>query len=428
METLTLILFFSSCALLVLSVLFFPSLKIGKARLSTFYLIPLVFAILMIALGPVSLSDLKDSFLSNSSINPVKILLLFLSMTGLSVFLDEVGFFSFLAEWLAIRFDKNQKVLFLAFYILISLLTVFTSNDIIILTFTPFLIYFCSRNKIDPIPYLIMEFISANTFSMLFIIGNPTNIYLSSAYKLDFLSYLSVMWLPTLFCSLTSFVLLFLMFHKKLDMPLSPSKELCPHLRRVPLIVGLVLLFSTTLLLALSDFLNIEMYLVSLVAFFILLLFCIFYSIHEKENYVLPLLKKLPYTLIPFVLSMFVLVIGMKKTDFYSSMRSFLLGFDTTFSYGISSALASNLINNIPMAVFFEGLLDGAPVKALYATIISSNLSAYLTPMGALAGIMFLDLCKSHGVRIDYLKFLRYSLPVGIPTLAVALLVLRFLV
>lgn len=425
---LTLILFFCCCVFLILSILFFPKLKIGKLSLSTFWLVPLFFAILMVIFRSVSLKDLKDSFFSDSDINPLKILILFLSMTGLSVFLDELGFFSFLAQWFALRFNQNQYVLFIALYLLISVLTVFTSNDIIILTFTPFLIYFCRRNQIDAIPYLIMEFVAANTYSMFFIIGNPTNIYLSSACHLSFLGYFKVMWLPTLLSGITSFAILFLMFHKKLKEKLHPSNEVSPHLKKVPLMVGICLLLLTTLLLAISNYLNLEMYLISSSAFLILLVFAVFYSVYEKENYVLPLLRKLPWTLVPFVLSMFVLVIGMKKTDFYSGMKDFLLSFDTTFSYGIFSAISANIINNIPMAVFFEGLLDSSDIKAVYATIIASNLSAYLTPMGALAGIMFSNLCKSHGIKMNYMTFLRYSLPVGIPTLAVALLVLRFLV
>ena len=91
------------------------------------------------------------------------ILVLFLSMTALSVFLDEIGFFRYLAG-AAIRFaGEKQTVLFYVLYALVSVLTVFTSNDVIILTFTPFICYFTRCAGIDPLPYLVSEFVAANT-------------------------------------------------------------------------------------------------------------------------------------------------------------------------------------------------------------------------------------------------------------------------
>lgn len=59
---------------------------------------------------------------------------------------------------------------------MVAILTIFTSNDIVILTFTPFICYFSKNAKINPIPYLVAEF-AATTYSMMLIIGNPTNIY-----------------------------------------------------------------------------------------------------------------------------------------------------------------------------------------------------------------------------------------------------------
>ena len=102
-------------------------------------------------------------------------------MTVLSVFLDEVGFFGYIAAFALKKAGRSRKRLFFYLYITVSVLTVFTSNDIIILTFTPFICYFAKSAKIDPVPYLFAEFIAANTWSMALIIGNPTNIYISSA-------------------------------------------------------------------------------------------------------------------------------------------------------------------------------------------------------------------------------------------------------
>ena len=58
---------------------------------------------------------------------------------------------------------------------------------------------------------------------------------------------------------------------------------------------------------------------------------------------------------------------------------------------------------------------------AVFATVIGSNLGAFLTPIGALAGIMFSALLAKQGLRFGYLDFLKIGITVAIPTLCVAL-------
>ena len=88
--------------------------------------------------------------------------------------------------------------------------------------------------------------------------------------------------------------------------------------------------------------------------------------------------------------------------------------------------MSANVFNNIPMSVLFSdimGVLSGASLEgAMYATVIGSNIGAYLTPVGALAGIMWLNIVKRNGEDISFLKFMRYGAVVAIPVMAVALL------
>ena len=95
---------------------------------------------------------------------------------------------------------------------MISFITIISSNDVIILTFTPFICYFCKEMKVNPIPYLFMEFVAANTWSTLLIIGNPTNIYIATMQNINFISYLSYMLIPTIVIVGVSFLLMILLF------------------------------------------------------------------------------------------------------------------------------------------------------------------------------------------------------------------------
>ena len=203
--------FTESCLLMILSILFLPKIRVFGFSFDTYWIITAIGALCMLIFG---LADIKDTFsalTADTAVNPIKILVLFISMTFLSVFLDELGFFRYLANMALGRSGGSQTRLFLIIYITVSVLTVFTSNDIIILSFTPFICYFAKNANISPIPYLAAEFVAANTWSMLLIIGNPTNIYLATSAGIDFISYFSVMLIPTIFGGLTAFAALFSM-------------------------------------------------------------------------------------------------------------------------------------------------------------------------------------------------------------------------
>ncbi len=220
------IIFFITVIMMILSVIFVPKLSIPiksgkKLDFQPYWVVCLLGALLMIIFGFVDLKYLGEELIKDSSINPIKILTLFISMSVLSVYLDELGLFKFLACQAIKRAKCTQLSIFIYLYVITSFLTVFTSNDIIILTLTPFICYFCKNAKINPIPYLISEFVSANTWSMMLIIGNPTNIYLGTIAEIGFFEYVKVMALPTIVGGVTSFLLILLLFRKSLSKPIS---------------------------------------------------------------------------------------------------------------------------------------------------------------------------------------------------------------
>ena len=59
--------------------------------------------------------------------------------------------------------------------------------------------------------------------------------------------------------------------------------------------------------------------------------------------------------------------------------------------------------------------------QAIYASIIGSNIGAFLTPIGALAGIMFSSLVNENNVRFTFIDFIKYGVIISIPTITVAL-------
>ena len=419
-----------TCLTMILAVLFFPKIKIGKISLGSYWVVTLIGAAILLLTGSVDVGSVGAALLANTAINPLKILVLFISMTILSIFLDELGFFRYLANFALKRAGESQIKLFMFLYITVSVLTVFTSNDIIILSFTPFICYFAKNAHISPMPYLAAEFVAANTWSMALIIGNPTNIYLVTAAGGSFIPYVKVMILPTLASGLIAFAFLYLLFHKKLRDPVKAAPEEIVLEDKFSLWVGIIHLAVCTLLLAIGSYLNIEMWLVSFLSAISLFIWCIGIAIFRKRKptTLVACLKRAPWELIPFILSMFVMVEALSANHVTDAIYG-LLGSDMPiWKYGITSFLACNLINNIPMSVLYSSILPAAASEAaVYATVVGSNLGACLTPIGALAGIMWSSILKNHGLKFGYLDFLKIGVTIAIPTLLAALGILQLL-
>ena len=413
---------------IALSLFLFPKIRIGKIALSTYWIIALVGASILLIFSLAPIKEVFDQLTANTKINPIKILVLFFSMTLISIFLDEFGLFQYLAN-LAVKNAKgNQCVLFFSLYALTAALTIFTSNDVVILTFTPFICFFCKRTHLNPLPYLIAEFTAANTWSLMFIIGNPTNIFLATTAGYDFINYFKVMWLPTLGAGLTELLLLFLLFRRKLSEKITDIDAEEPTVNsKVSLIFGVIHLAVCLVFLVISSYINVEMWLVALICASSLFVFSVLISLVRNKNwgFIPGAMKKLPYQLIPFFLSMFVIVVALNYQGITSEIAKFFGNQNVIWIYGYTSFIASNVINNIPMSILYSTLssgLEGTTYKmAVYASIVGSNIGAFLTPMGALAGIMFTNVVNEHDVKFSFLDFIKYGAIIAIPTITAAL-------
>ncbi len=423
----TIIIAIITCISLILSIIVFPKIKLFNKEISTYWLVGLFGAILMLIFNCIDIKEVLSGLLKDSSINPIKILILFISMTYLSVFLDEVGFFKFLATYATKKAKSNQIVLFFVIYTIVSVLTVFTSNDIVILTFTPFICYFAKNTKINPIPYLVAEFVGANTWSMMLIIGNPTNIFLATSAGIDFIEYFKIMFIPTILSGITEVLILYVLFHKQLKQPLTLDIEETKISDKPSVIIGLIHLLICLVLLVISSYINIPMWIICLCCVISLVLVISVKCLVTKTkfNNIYQAFKRLPFELIPFVISMFVIVLSLQKHQVTEYFYQMLGDKGIIEKYGIASFLFSNLINNIPMSVLFSTIPHFENINqttmAIYSTIIGSNLGAFLTPIGALAGIMFTDLLSKQNVKYNFKTFTKYGFLISVPTVIVAL-------
>jgi arsenical pump membrane protein len=444
------LIFFASSLLTIFLILrrkyLYIRLGIRRIKIDVYFLGALLGPLLIILFGLLSLPQLAHGLEGTNGLNPFGILVLFLSMVFMSIFLDITGFFEYCAR-VALQYASGDgRRLYFSVYIIVSLLTIFTSNDIIVLTFTPFIYYFSKNAGIDPKPYLIAEFFAANTWSMMLYIGNPTNIVLAAAFNLRFDEYTKWMLLPSLVAGGINMLLLYLIFRKSISKPLKPITNINPRAAitdKTSAILGLLILGGCIVSLAIAPYFGVEMWIVALTFGLILLLVLLLRDslvaitkehIDKKHFTIQPTLKKIPWTIIPFVLSLFITIEALRIYGITNEIGVFfknLCGTSTTvttFVFGISSALSANILNNIPMTVAFvpiAGAMSHANLlPAVLATTIGSNLGANITPIGALAGIMWMTILRDKDVKLTFKEFVKYGLLVTPLTLLACLGVL----
>ena len=412
---------------LIALIFFKPSVIVRGRSFNIYWLAPLLAAVLLIVFGMLDIDTVVLGLTNSSGMNPIKILVLLISMTVISIYLDNAGFFSYIAARMLRVAGSSCMALFFLLYAIVSFLTFFTSNDIIVLTFTPFICYFARSAKIDPVPFLVCEFVAANTWSMALIIGNPTNIYLASNAGIEFFDYLKTMILPTLASALVSLGIMWLVFRRKLAQPITPAEGRAKLKNRFHVFTALFHLVVCIILMSVSLYIDIPMWLISLCACLSLLICSLLYSAvkRSRPKMIIRTLKRAPWDVVPFVISMFVIVLAFERSGMTARLCALLSGGPAVFTFGGASFLSANLINNIPMSVLFSSICGGvsgeAQVQALYASIAGSNIGAFLTPIGAIAGIMWMSLLKLQRVEFGYTDFIKYGAIVSLPTMLTAL-------
>lgn len=385
-----------------------------------------------------------DGIRGTAFIRPYSILILFMSLAYICRSLDQTGFFDYLALLAARSAGQSGRRLFVYFFLLSSVITLFTSNDIVILTMTPIICYYARSTRSDPVPYLISQFFAANLWSMALYIGNPTNIIVAEAYQIPFLEYARWMGLPTAIAGCATLGLLWLIFRNRIpervEVPLISPREALKD--REGAVFGATCLSVCVLLLSLSQQISVEIWVIPFTIGLIMLIRDMWVSYAAARNPDgpdghLPTLRMMPWKVVPFLVGHFIMVENLSSSGWISIFagglsRAFRKVLASTIGMGFLSALVSNLVNNQPMTILFTRITqdasfatnDLARTGSMFAIIVGSNLGANFTFMGSLAGLMWVRICADKGVAITWRQFTRCGLMIMPPVIGLTCLIL----
>lgn len=387
--------------------------------------VPLVMLVLM------SQFDL----IQTSRIGPVvaeqgPVIVFILAFALVSEGLRQSGFFHFLAYRLAERGGANTTRLTLYLFLLSSFLTYFTSNDIVILTMTPIVVSVVYQARILNAKLLLLsQFIAANTVSMGLLIGSPTNLIVGRALDIGFFEYLFLMLAPAAMGLMGTFVIVTWIntfverraaaggrllrafvgtwaFSPAYRSPrFSEHRSFTKEMRRwigVFALSVVLLTFGT----ATSGRLLAAAVLIAIIAAVSLRR-----SALEREepagfSFVIQMVRLLPVGIVFFGLTYFVIADAIADAPFvrnqvnefvseHASTHSPVPSWSSVLASGVivntmndlpASALAGTVLSRVEFATPFDRAL------VVQGTLTGLNIATYLTPVGALAGIIWFDI------------------------------------
>jgi arsenical pump membrane protein len=303
------------------------------------------------------------------------------------------------------------------------------NNDAAVLLLTPLIVHLirrCCPDRSDlVVPFAFAVFSAAGVAPL--VISNPMNLIVADYAGIGFNEYAARMIPIAIAGWVTTYVVLRVIFRRHLD-PVKAGAEStpAPGLSR-PGKQFLGLLVVTLGCYPALSYAGGPVWAVAVASAGLGVWLCGRYRIASLGRIV----ATVPWEILIFLFCVFVIVLGLRNvglvgriTDLYSCTTE-----GTRIALvGISSALGSAILNNHPMAILNALAirnLEGTHQLVL-AALVGGDLGPRLLPMGSLAGLLWLDSLRRHGVHVSLSRFVLVGLAVTVPTLGLSLIILLF--
>jgi len=385
-----------------------PKLRMNKGAAA------LIGGALMVLFGIVAFTDVPDS------IN-FDVILLLLGMMILAAGLEFSGFFDIVSDKLVI-ISGNRVKLLASIMVASAVLSAVILNDAVVLIFTPIVIKCCRRIDCEPVPYLIGVMFSANIGSLATPIGNPQNAYIASESGMTFIDF-TVHTLPiALLCLPVAFIIIFLMFRKKLVSPSTTALEIkSRNVDHFGLGVMLTVCIGAFVGFVFSDLLGVKLYVIAMTAGMLALIF----MISKNTKNIIWVAKKVDWGILAFFIGLFVLMAGIVNSGLLDQIASLFPGFGDGGSPSILgltafSALLSNLVSNVPAVMLIGDMIPQGSMMLWCTLAASSTLAGNATLIGSAANVIVSERSEEMGVKFNFWKFTLVGIPVTLVTLMIS--------
>jgi len=352
-------------------------------------------AAVMVGLGLVTPAETLAAILAGKSA-----LLFLLSLLILSLLIGKSGFF----EWAAIGCARiaggDTRSLYRNTFLLGAIVTAVLSLDTTAVILTPVVLALVRRIKAPAAPFIVLCAFVANVGSLLLPISNLTNLLFADTFHLAFAAFARRMLAPQVVALAITYALLRLHFRGELparfDAATLPAPaSVVPH--RGYFVACVAVLALVLLGYFLAPLAGLEPYVVAFGGGGVLIV------AGATTGRVRPhAAAELAWGVFPFVVGLFVCVRGLENLGLASSAWVARLASGSTGSLLVISgatALASNVVNNLPAALLARPLLAQAHAapNAVLAALVGTDVGPMITPFGSLATMLVLLLARRDG-------------------------------
>jgi arsenical pump membrane protein len=318
------------------------------------------------------------------------------------------GLFDWLAAVAASRARGSARRLFALTYGVGIIVTVFLSNDATAVVLTPAVAAAVKTAKAEkPLPYLLICAFIANAASFVLPISNPANLVIYGNHMPPLQQWLPAYLLPSVLAIAATYVVLRWTQRRALDQPLAsevPVPMLTPAGKTAA--VGIA---ATACVLLASSAADIQLGLPTAIAGAVTALIVL---IRERKP-PWQVLRDVSWGVLPLVAGLFVLVEALANTGVIMMITGLLSDGKSVAwlasAAGAAVALASNLMNNLPVGLIAGSAVQGADVSdhVTRAILIGVDLGPNLSVTGSLATILWLTALRREGQAVGAGRFLK---------------------
>jgi len=351
----------------------------------------------------------------------------YLFLTGMMLLAEtarEEKLFDWLAAHATRRAKGSPRRLFLLIYGVGTLVTIFLSNDATAVVLTPAVAAAMRvANVHRPLPYLLICAFIANAASFVLPISNPANLVIYGSHMPPLVLWLIQYTVPSLFSISVTFLTLRWTQRKHLRQQIAidiPQPILSPGGK-----LALWGIAGTAAALLLASGLDLQLGLPTAITGILTTGIVLFRT--KKTPWTV--IKGISWSVIPLVAGLFIIVEALGKTGLIGVLAGWLhrgAGQSATgaaWGSGVSVAVASNLMNNLPVGLISGQVLQTAQLPGMVqrAVLIGIDLGPNMSITGSLATILWLVALRREGQTVSAWSFLKIGALVMTAALLAAL-------
>ena len=338
------------------------------------------------------------------------------------------GVFHWLAALAVALARGSPQRLFALVYAVGTVVTVLLSNDATAVVLTPAVYAAARAAGATPLPYLFACAFIANAASFVLPISNPANLVVFAGRMPHLAAWLGQFGLPSVIAIAVTYLALRLMQRRALA-----AETIVATASRPPLSHGGHLTLGgigavAVVVLCCSAF-DVQLGLPTLASGAVTTAIVLALNLQSPW----PVLRGVSWGVLPLVAGLFVLVEALGHTGVVAALSGLMhaeatrSGTAAPWSAGLVVALASNLMNNLPVGLIAGSVVaaDQLPSQITGAMLIGVDLGPNLSVTGSLATILWLVVLRREGLDVGTWRFLRLGAVVMPPALVLAILALR---